>query len=251
MSADSTKLFKAPATRPRIALLDAARGVALLAMAAYHFVWDLEMFGHLAPGTATSGFFKLSARTIATSFLFLAGFSLVLAASGGLQRGPFLKRLAMVGGAAAIISAATFLATPDAWIRFGILHHIAMLSIVGLAFIRLPVVLIVSLAAIALWLPRSGLIATESTALAFLGFDATPPPSSDFVPMLPWLAAGLAGIAAARLTLARGWDARLGAFPLQGGAPARLAWLGRHSLVFYLVHQPVLIGLIWAAGLLA
>jgi uncharacterized membrane protein len=123
---------------PRIAAVDVARGVALVAMAIYHFCWNLEMFGYLEPGTANSGLLKVFARSIATSFLFLVGFSLVLATAGGIRWGDYFKRLAMVAGAAALISVATYFATPNAWIFFGILHHIAALSIIGLVFVSAP-----------------------------------------------------------------------------------------------------------------
>lgn len=59
----------------RIALLDALRGLALVAMAVYHFVWDLEFFGYVAAGTAGTGGWRMFARLIASSFLFLAGYS--------------------------------------------------------------------------------------------------------------------------------------------------------------------------------
>ena len=83
----------------RIEMLDLARGVALFAMASYHFSWDLEQFGYLEPATATTGLFKLYARSIAASFLFLAGVSLMLAHGEGLRPRAFARRLAMVGGA--------------------------------------------------------------------------------------------------------------------------------------------------------
>ena len=66
-------------TRPRIGLLDTARGVALIAMASYHFAWDLEFFRYIEAGTTAFGWWKMYARGIAGSFLFLVGFSLVLA----------------------------------------------------------------------------------------------------------------------------------------------------------------------------
>jgi uncharacterized membrane protein len=68
-----------PASRPRLTRIDIARGVALIAMAIYHFGWDLEFFGYMAPATTAHGGWKLFARCIASSFLFLVGFSLVLA----------------------------------------------------------------------------------------------------------------------------------------------------------------------------
>lgn len=59
----------AAAKPPRIGLLDTARGVALIAMASYHFSWDMEFMGYLAPGTAETGWLKIYARAIATTFL--------------------------------------------------------------------------------------------------------------------------------------------------------------------------------------
>ncbi|HEX5933878.1 MAG TPA: heparan-alpha-glucosaminide N-acetyltransferase, partial [Pseudorhizobium sp.] len=123
---------------PRITVIDTLRGVALLAMASYHFTWDLEFFGYLEPGTATHGWWKIYARAIASSFLFLAGISLVLAHYPAIRWRSFWKRFAMVAGAALAISIATFIAVRGAWIFFGILHCIAVASLAGLAFVRLP-----------------------------------------------------------------------------------------------------------------
>jgi uncharacterized membrane protein len=236
---------------PRIAAVDVARGAALVAMAIYHFCWNLEMFGYLAPGTANSGFLKVFARSIATSFLFLVGFSLVLATANGFRLGDYAKRLAIVAGAAGLISAVTYLATPDAWIFFGILHHIAALSIIGLLFVGAPWWLCLLLAGLALALPQLGLVVTQSPWLSFIGLYAVPPVSSDFVPLFPWLGAGLAGIAAARLALDHNQITGLGTYQAKTKAAAALRFLGRHSLAFYLIHQPVLIGLVWGFTRLA
>src|SRR3546814_6353901 len=105
-------------------------------MASYHFTWDLEFFGYLEPGTATHGWWRFYARAIASSFLFLAGVSLVLAHYPSVRWQAFLKRFAIVAGAAAAISIATFIAIPGEWIHFGILHGIAAGSLVGIAFLR-------------------------------------------------------------------------------------------------------------------
>ena len=92
---------------PRIEAIDVARGVALLAMATYHFSWDLEFFGYLEPGTTAHGALKIYARCIASSFLFLVGVSLFLAHGNGIRRRSFLIRFAMVAGAALAISLVT------------------------------------------------------------------------------------------------------------------------------------------------
>jgi uncharacterized membrane protein len=229
----------------RILAVDLARSVALLGMAVFHFTWDLELFGHIAPGTTIQGGWAIFARAVAGSFLFLAGVSLVLAHGDGIRWRGFLRRLAMVAAAALAITAATFLAMRDAFIFFGILHSIAVASVLGLLFLRAPVWLILAAAA-AVWLlpDLARAPAFDPRWLAWTGLAETPPRSFDLVPVAPWFAATLLGIAAGRMGQAAGlWDRLRTASP--GPVLAAAAWPGRHSLAVYLLHQPVLIGLVW------
>ena len=231
---------------PRLGWLDTARGVALIAMATYHFAWDLEYYRYIAAGTTAFGLWKTYARCIASSFLFLVGFSLVLAHTPAIRWRPFLKRLAMIAGAAAAITAATAYAMPEGLIFFGILHSIAAASLIGLLFLRLPpaVTVLTGIAVIvAPWYLRSA--AFDTPWLWWVGLSQQPPRSNDYVPLLPWLAPVLFGIAAARIGQATGWIAKTA-----GGPHANpLARIGRHSLAFYLIHQPVLIALVYLASL--
>ncbi len=232
--------------RPRLLWLDALRGLALIAMATYHFSWDLEFFGYLAPATSTTGFLRLYARAIASTFLFLAGFSLVLAHYPTLRLNAFLRRFAVILSAALTISAASWWFTPDAWIFFGILHSIALGSLIGLAFLRLPVVVTVLVALAALALPgfyRSSVF--DTPLLWFTGLSDHMPRSNDYVPLFPWIGALLLGIAVARLLVDYNLLSRLTRLP---DGPAWLRWGGRHSLTVYLLHQPVLIALVFAAS---
>src|SRR6478752_3068896 len=113
---------------PRIGLLDTLRGAALIAMATYHFTWDMEFVGYLTPGTAETGWLKLYARAIASTFLFIVGVSLVLANTPETRWASFWKRFAMIAAASVAISVATYFFMPGEWIFFGILHCIAVLS---------------------------------------------------------------------------------------------------------------------------
>ncbi|TCN18506.1 heparan-alpha-glucosaminide N-acetyltransferase [Sinorhizobium americanum] len=239
--------------RGRIDLLDALRGLALVAMAIYHFTWDLEFFGYVAAGTAGTGGWRLFARLIASSFLFLAGYSLVLGHSPKFRARPFLKRFTKIAGAAALISVATFFAMPQSFIFFGILHAIAAASLVGILFLRLPAPVSFLAAAAAFAAPlylRSAFF--DGPALWWVGLSETLPRSNDYVPLLPWLAPFLLGLGAAKLfhpmLIARWQSARND----QGNGKLwikPLAFAGRHSLAIYLIHQPLLIGLVYAFSL--
>lgn len=232
----------------RIELLDLARGLALFAMASYHFCWDLELFGYLEPGTSTQGLLKAYARSIAGSFLFLAGVSLYLAHGRQIRPQAFLKRLAVVAGAAGLISLATYFAMPESFIHFGILHAIAASSVIGLAFLRLPSLVTVGLGLVCLGLPalyRNDVF--NPVWLSWIGLFTVPPRSNDFVPLLPWFGPFLIGIGLTRHAVARGWTERLAEIRTGSGALARtIRFCGRHSLTFYLLHQPVLLSLVWA-----
>ncbi|WP_245408844.1 heparan-alpha-glucosaminide N-acetyltransferase [Rhizobium wuzhouense] len=243
---NATPASDSPRPKHRLLWLDALRGLALIAMATYHFSWDLEFFGYLAPGTSTEGFLRIYARSIASTFLFLAGFSLVLAHYPTLRLNAFLRRFAVILGAALAISAATFWFTPEGWIFFGILHCIALASLIGLLFLRLPVIVTLLVAGAALLLPgffRS--TAFDTPFLWFAGLSENLPRSNDYVPLFPWIGALLIGIAIARLLVDQGLLPRLSRLP---DGPAWLRWAGRHSLTVYLLHQPVLIALVFAAS---
>lgn len=245
---------EAAAKPPRIGLLDTARGVALLAMASYHFTWDMEFMGYLAAGTAESGWLKIYARTIATTFLFIVGISLVLSSNPEIRWPSFWKRFGMIAAAAVAISIVTRFAMPDGWIYFGILHCIAALTLIGIVFIRLPlaVTLITTLALLAAWIADTfgppGLLRSslfDPRYLAWIGLAVMPERSNDYVPLFPWATPFFAGLSLASLAIRTRLPRRLAAIGTGSWLPAKL---GRHSLAFYLIHQPVLIAI--AYGLL-
>lgn len=247
----------APRKVPRIGLLDTLRGIALLAMASYHGTWDFEFFGYLDPGTAETGWLKIYARVIASTFLFMAGFSLVLANWPKVRWPSYGKRLAMIVASAAAISLVTFIGMPDEWIFFGILHSIAAASIIGLLFLRLPSVVTLLVAVLLFYgvvtdnvLTPLSLHSTffDAPWLWWVGLSENLQRSNDYVPLFPWLTPFLFGLGAAQLALAQGWLAPLARL---GTGSNIIARAGRHSLLFYLLHQPILFGLVYLLSVVA
>ena len=228
----------------RLPLVDAARGVALLAMASYHLSWDLDFFAFTDWGVGSAARWKAYAETIAASFLLLVGVSLALAHQRSFRTRSFARRLAILALAAGAVTLATGLATPDGTVWFGVLHCIAVSSVVASPFLRWPV-WAAALAAGACFAAPAAFASPAWDGLAWIwtGLATDPPRTNDYVPMLPWTGFVLAGLAMMRLALARPAVAS----GLRPPVPAALAFIGRHSLAFYLAHQPLLFGALWLA----
>lgn len=231
----------------RLPLIDAARGVAITAMVIYHFSWDLRYFGYITANVTEDLGWRLFARAIAGSFLFIVGVSLVLASRKGFNPRRFVRRLVAIATAAAAITLVTYFVFPNSYVFFGILHHIAVASVLGLAFVNAPVLVVA--AAIVVFILAPALVAGpafDHPALLWLGLASYFPRTNDFVPIFPWFGVVLAGILAARLAprlrlhrdLLSRWR-----------VPGPLVWAGRHSLPIYLLHQPILFGLVFLANL--
>ncbi|NEU12208.1 DUF1624 domain-containing protein [Methylobacterium sp. BTF04] len=237
--------------RPRFDAIDAVRGIALLAMASYHATWDLGYLRLTPESYALTPAGKAAAYGIAGTFLVLVGIGLVLMNGSGLRTRAYLLRLARIGGAALLITVATLFAFPQSYIFFGILHCIALSSVLALPFLRLPIGVTAVVAASVLALPHfvSGAGILDAPGLRFLGLGVTPPQTNDYVPVFPWFGFVLVGVALARFALPRFAGSRIAAWqPTRW--PGRLAaFAGRHSLAVYLIHQPVLLALL--TGLVA
>lgn len=238
---------KGPMSPPpprRLVLVDIARSLALAGMVVFHFRLDLVILGLADPQIATTTFFYWHARIVAGSFMVLAGLSLWLAHGSGLEWRAFRRRELRLVVAAALVSAATFFALPSAWIFFGILHSIALGSLLALPFLRLPAPLTLAAGALVVGAAQvlPGLLQWNHPALRWLGLQSVGTNSVDLEPLFPWFGLILIGLGLGRL-LSPLWP-RLA----RADSPALvlLAWPGRHSLVIYLLHQPVLLAAIRA-----
>ena len=231
----------------RISLLDAARGLALIAMTIYHFTWDLEFFNWAPPALTLRPEWVYFARGIASSFLFLVGVGLVLGHGEGIRWSGFWKRFLLIAGAAVVISIATYFFMPGGFIFFGILHAIALFSLFGLLFVRLHW-LIPAVAAVGVLYVSKNFTSEIFLSPEFwwVGLAPTAPPANDYVPLFPWFAATLFGISAGKLAVKTGVVSAISQWSLPGLLNRPLTFIGRHSLVYYLIHQPLLLGLIWA-----
>ena len=215
----------------RVDAVDCARGLALLGMAAYHLSWDFADFRFAPPMLPFTPPMRLLANVVASAFLALVGVSLALAHRNGFKPRAFWRRLAIVVGAAALVTAGSFVFAPSEPIYFGILHCIAVASLVAGPFVMAPpwASLAIGLAAIAApFLIRSPLF--DPPWLLWLGLGEALPNTLDWRPFLPWAGLVFLGLGLAkalgvmeRLTAPKRWRAR--------SAPSRaFCFAGRHSL---------------------
>jgi uncharacterized membrane protein len=237
--------------------LDALRGVAIVWMTAFHFCFDLNHFGWLKENFYRDPFWTGQRTAIVTLFLLCAGAGQAIALAQGQGWPRFWKRWAQVAGCALLVTAGSWFMFPRSYIFFGVLHGIAVMVLVVRLTARWGPWLWLA-GALALLAP---LVAREAHAAwpaamdflnrpgwHWLGLVSRKPITEDYVPLFPWLGVVWWGVAAMQAVLRQG-PAWLSA-PVPGPV-GPLAWLGRWSLSWYMLHQPVLIGLVAAATAVA
>jgi len=230
--------------------LDAARGVAILMMILFHILFDLYFF-NLYPINVISGFWRYFSFATASLFLLIAGISLSLSHDrllrSGTGTGPlpvaghFLKRGAMIFGCGLLVTLATWLYLGEGFVVFGILHLIGVSIMISPLFFRYGKNnILIGAVAIAIGI----VVSSDGMAgpLWLLPFGIHPASfwSVDYTPIFPWLGLVLIGLGLGTLIYPSGNRAFLVpdqlAFLLQP-----LSNLGRHSLIIYLVHQPLIL----------
>ena len=238
-------------TSTRCALLDELRGLDLISMMLYHGMWDLVyLFGVSAPWYGSwQG--ELWQQSICWVFILLSGFCVPLGHHT-------LRRGATVFGAGVLVTAVTLLFMPEDRVVFGVLTLLgSAMLLTGLLEPLLQKVppaagLVVSavlfaltyhaadhylgIGALRLALPES-LYANYFTA--YLGFYPEGFFSTDYFPLVPWLFLFWCSY------FLHGVVGRTRMEPLRRSVCAPLGWMGRHSLVLYLLHQPVIFGVLW------
>ena len=217
----------------RVDELDSLRATALVLMLVLNFVTDLNHFGLI--NTETGDMWWWMARMTASLFVGIAGVSYFLAhrleydftkTSGRTKRLIFW---------AFVITIITYIFEPSVYVRFGVLHLLALASIVAFPVARKPEFAL-GIGLILLIIPLS-----SNSNLVWLGLSETVI-AVDYFPLNPWLGIFFIGLALASRIYPEGK-------PLTGIQwPEKWLWFGRNTLTIYVIHQPILIGLLVLTG---
>lgn len=215
----------------RIWELDALRGLCILGMVAVHLVFDLQI--------PTGNAFAFVQNWGGVLFFLLSGLCATLGSRP-------VRRGAMVLGAGLLCTAVTLAGRalgmlPDYMvIRFGVLHCLGVCMLLWPVFRKLPrwllAVLGAGFAVLGIYLTKCVMV--EFPGFAWLGLLYPSYSSADYFPLLPYLGFFLLGAVLGRLlysnreSLLPQWES-IWVF-------RALQWCGRHSLILYLLHQPLL-----------
>ncbi len=239
----------------RYPLLDTLRGFSLVSMVLYHYSWDLVFLSHkrIAWFSGTPGY--LWQQSICWAFILISGFSLALALHGK-KRTAALKKSGLLLLLGSLITAVTDAFLPQGRILFGILFFLgAATLLMPLGGNRTP--LSPEAAAV---LSCLLFLATRNVPFGCLGFEGLTGPvlpaslythglwgtfwgfpgkdfrSADYFPLLPWFFLFATGYFSGRALLQK---EKLP--PVFRVSVPPLSALGRHSLILYLLHQPLLL----------
>jgi len=229
-------------TPDRIALIDGLRGLAIIMMVFHHFGYDLVNFAGVDAALIENPVVYILQPIFIGLFMFISGVSCRFSHSN-------IKRGIRIFAFGLVVTGVTWAMGMPAW--FGILHFLGLSSIIcGLLLpyidrlptkIALPLFVLLFLATNALTAPS---VATD--LFFWLGFRSAEFSSSDYFPLFPWIFVTLSGLSLGRYVT----DRRLPEWFYSIKVPF-FAAVGRNTLLVYLLHQPVLYGIVQLINLAA
>ncbi|MBD3313715.1 DUF1624 domain-containing protein [Candidatus Woesearchaeota archaeon] len=226
--------------RSRIPEVDFLRGIAILMMVFYHFMWDL-WYLDVIDASVSSGFFNIFQTLTAGLFIFIVGVSLVLSYNLKKRRYRyFLIRGLKIFAGGLVITAGSLAFSPDAFVFFGILHFIGLSIIIAALFVRFTYFnLLIGTLSIAAGIYLEKFIFSFPW-LVWLGFRH-PVSTLDLYPLLPWIGLVFLGMFAGKMLYPKGNRAfSLKIISLKIKNISRpVQYMGRHAFLIYFLHLPV------------
>ena len=218
----------------RIDELDSLRATALVMMLISNFVTDLNYFGIMDVNKGDQWWWL--ARATAFLFVSISGISYFLAQQKEYDFMKTFERTKRLIFWAFMITIITYIFAPSAYVRFGVLHLLAFASIIAFPVARKPLYAF-GIGTFLLFIPLS-----TNSNFVWLGLQETGTFAVDYFPLNPWLGVFF-------IFLAFGSKVYPDGKPLSNFKwPERWLWFGKNTLTIYVIHQPILIGLLILSG---
>ena len=221
--------------------LDFIRGIAILLMIVFHLCFDLNNFHFINIDIYHRVdrdwfYFRM---IILTLFIVCVGISLALANEEKIDMQKVKKRFIQLSFFSVLITVASYITFPQTWIYFGVLHFITVASLMALIFVRHEWIALI-FAVLIIVLFNLNIINMHWLYELTREVLHLPVKTEDLVPLTPWFGVVLIGIFIGKK--------RLFLFPLSSNRFTKfIGLLGKHSLIIYLLHQPLLFGMIFGA----
>ncbi len=211
--------------------IDVLRGFAVLLMVIFHVAFDLNSFGFVSIDFIENAFWFSFPRFIVTLFLLCVGMGLALVHKEGIRWAAVRRRFYIIGGWALVITIITYFLFRENFVYFGILHCIATTSVVGVFSVRLPKLSLV----VGIILVVSNFVFQSTLVPMSKWLNVSP---MDYIPFYPWFGIVLIGIYLESINFHR--------IPIKRSFLTRpFEVMGKHSLKIYLLHRPIIYGLIF------
>ena len=234
--------------------LDILRGGAIALMIFLHVLWDLDYFGIIPLNHQIYQFQEI----VPLTFFLLVGMCLVVGKNKNLNKTALeqknynkhlIARGIKIFGFGIAITIVTVIFMPDRPIIFGVLHFIGLSIILSIPFLKLKYynILFASLIIFVGILIGQYPIENPTVFHLVLGFHQANiwGYTIDYFPLLPWFGVALLGIVLGDIL----YKDNKRRFNLPDLSKYRsfttLSWVGKHSLVIYLLHQPVIAGVLF------
>lgn len=216
----------------RIFELDVIRGTAIVLMVIFHFGYDLSLFGYTSYNTNVEIEWRIFRAIIVSGFLLSVGMSSYLAYIDGIRWDKLGIGVGKLAATSILITLVSVYMNPQSWIYFGVIHFITVALPASLLFIHKPyLALFLGLGIIVGYI--SGLLNLQLFWEWSVSNINIPKYTVDMVSFIPWFGVVLIGIFVAHLNL-------FGLTIKANNLTRLVCWLGKHSLIIYLIHQPIL-----------
>ncbi|MEE3332859.1 MAG: heparan-alpha-glucosaminide N-acetyltransferase [Ruminococcus sp.] len=235
--------------KKRISIIDEARGLCIIFVVIYHLFYSLAMIFNVESIYESFRIMRIFQPILPTVFIFISGISFQLSRSN-------IKRGFMLLIISAMMTAVLLIFMPSQVIWFGILHFLAISHIIC-GLLKKPIDKIPAIAGLIVcvilffltcniqrgYLGFEGLWAVDLPSTLYQTYFTVPlgfcPPgfySADFFPILPWIFLFIAG------TIVGRYVQNLPDSLIKPHIKP-LAFIGRHTLIIYLAHQPIIVGI--------